>query len=153
MILSPDDFLIRSDGSYDWTPSRVSSAWTMTMERVHEALLDPRYKQLVLLIGVPASGKTSWLRAHARIDSVYVDATFTLPSSRRSFLQLAASLNKPCQAVLLTTPFEECLRRNSLRSSDREVPLERMILFSKQLHSAPPTLSEGFVEILIVSST
>lgn len=58
MILSPDGFLIRPDGTYDWSPSRVSSAWGETLDRVASLLPGYRFDSVTLLCGVPAAGKS-----------------------------------------------------------------------------------------------
>lgn len=144
MILSPDDFLIRPDGSYDWSPSRVASAWRETIDRVKDLLQGSRYTSLVLLCGFPASGKSTWLKGHQESSSLYVDATFTTRATRAPFLPLASSFGKPIGVVFLDTPFEECLRRNQLRPEDRQVPYEKMIKFRSDLEREPPGEDEGF---------
>lgn len=147
MILSPDHFLIDADGNYSWSPSQVKAAWAATERRVKEFLEDPRYKKLVLLVGIPGAGKSTWLRQHADPFTIYVDATFTLLMARKPFVELAQQANKQVEAVLLDTSFEECCRRNDLRSADRKVPLEKMIRFRDQLLDEPPTLEEGFTKV------
>lgn len=153
MIISPDHFLVHADGTYDWTPSRVSSAWALTLTKVRDALSNPRYRRLVLLVGIPGAGKTTWLRSHAEADTIYIDATFTKRSDRTHMVHLVAELDRPIGVVLFSTPFEECLRRNALRTVDRIVPNEKMFELRAQLTDTPPVLSEGFDEIQIVSGT
>lgn len=152
MILSPDDFLIRPDGTYDWSPSRVSSAWRDTLDRVQSLLPGWRFDTLVLLCGVPGSGKSTWLKEHQVASSLYVDATFTSQISRAPFIPIAASFGKPVDVVWMDTPLEECVRRNALRSEDRRIPMEKMIHFHQALSSDPPSVVEGFRSIQIVSS-
>lgn len=153
MILSPDHFLMHADGSYDWTPSRVASAWAITIEKARTAIHSPRNHKLVLLVGLPGAGKTTWLQSHQEPSTVYVDATFTKRSERAVFISIAADANRPIQAIVFSTPFEECLRRNSLRSVDRSVPMEKMTKLWAQLQDTPPGLDEGFDEIRIVTGT
>lgn len=150
MILSPDHFLIDADGVYSWSPSQAAAAWAATERRVKEFLADPRYTKLVLLVGVPGTGKSTWLRQHADPFTIYVDATFTLQMARRPFLLAAQQVGKQVEALLIDTDFEECCRRNDQRSADRRVPLEKMIKFRDQLLAEPPTLEEGFTKVVRV---
>lgn len=147
MILSPDHFLVRGDGTYDWSPSRVSSAWKMTLDRVEELL--PTSQELVLLVGIPGAGKTTWLKNHHTFTLLYVDATLVKKSDRAILIQIAQRMNKTCSAVLLDTPFDECVRRNDLRSDDRRVPYQKMAEFQRLLLETPPTPSEGLSYVLI----
>jgi predicted kinase len=150
MILSPDHFLIDAEGNYSWSPLQAKTAWAATERRVKEFLADPRYKKLVLLVGVPGAGKSTWLRQHADPFTIYVDATFTLKMARRPFVELAQQVNKQVEVFLFETPFEQCCRRNDQRSADRKVPLDKMIKFRDQLVSEPPTLEEGFSQVVRV---
>lgn len=145
MILSPDHFLYHADGTYDWTPSRVSSAWRMTLEGVARLLQDPRITSLTLLMGLPGAGKSTWLRHHEVSGVLYVDATFMTRESRLPFLREALAAGKPCDVVFLNTDLEVCQERNASRSSDRAVPREKMIQFALALES--PTMDEGFRSI------
>lgn len=63
---------------------------------------------------------------------------------------MATSFGKPVDCVFLDTPFEECLRRNVLRPPDRMIPHEKMLRFRQDLTSSPPTLREGFRQVIIV---
>ena len=152
MILSPDDFLIHPDGAYDWSPSRVAAAWRDTLDRVKSLLPGWRFDTLVLLSGVPAAGKSTWLKEHQVSSTLYVDATFTSRISRAPFLSLAASFGKPVDVVWVDTPIEECIRRNSLRPLDRQVPAERMAQFHHALYLDPPTVAEGFRAVHVIRS-
>lgn len=125
----------------------------MTAERVRVLLADPRFKELVLLVGIPGAGKSSWLREHADPSAIYVDATFCSRKTRLPFIEIASSLGKPIKAVLLHTPFEECLRRNALRTPDRQVPEIKMQSFHQDLLSEPPSMQEGFKEVIHVGLT
>jgi predicted kinase len=144
VIISPDHFLIEPDGTYVWTRGRSQAAWVATIDRVRSLLAEPGFRGLVLLAGLPGAGKSTWLEAHQDPHLVYVDATFTRRAHRAPFLQIAANAEKPADAVLLDTPFEECLRRNNLRPTDRKVPPEKMVQFLNEISVDPPTLGEGF---------
>lgn len=150
MIISPDHFLVDADGQYIWTPAGVASAWQATITRVTDLLGDPRYKGVVLLCGLPASGKTTWLKTHAKDDILYVDAVFSLKSRREPFIKLAAEKGKPIEVVFLDTPYEICVARNSQRSEDRQVPPDKMDRFHKDISAELPEISEGFTRVTFV---
>lgn len=71
---------------------------------------------------------------------IVYDATNVVLEHRQLPLTLAAG---PWEAWVLTTPLEECLRRNAARK--RVVP-EEVILGMHKLYT-PPSLEEGFVAI------
>ena len=150
MVLSPDDVLIRPDGTYDWSPRRVTSAWRETLGRVASLLPGYRFDSLTLLCGVPGAGKSSWLLSHQVPSVLYVDATFTTPASRAPLVTMSTSFEKPVDCVFLDTPFEECIRRNALRPPDRVIPHEKMLRFRHDLISDPPTPREGFRQVIVV---
>lgn len=147
MILSPDHLLVDLDGTYRFTRERVRAAWDAVAEKTREALRDPAVRGLVLLVGVPGSGKTTWLRSHEDPSLVYVDAVFPSRRSREPFVGLAREAGKPSLALVFTTPFETCLARNDLRHEGRRVPPEKMEQFRSELEAEPPTPDEGLTSV------
>ena len=147
MVLSPDDYLIGPDGTYAWSEARVKAAWKRTLAEVEAAL--PTHATLILLVGYPASGKSTWMRHRHVEGAVCVDATFVSRKRRAPFLALGVEYGKPVHAVHFTTPFAECLRRNALRTPDRSVPLRAMTRMRDAFETPFP--SEGFASVTEVA--
>ena len=148
MIISPDSYLME-DGVYVWSVPRVIEAWDKSKAAARTALFDWPIKpdKLVLLMGAPASGKTTWLELWEDERCLYIDATFDLPWKRAPWIAMARKAGIPCTLVYFQTPLDVCLDRNSKRSSDRRVPEEVVQAMFQKMQSSPPTMEEGFARI------
>jgi predicted kinase len=144
MIISPDHHLITPDGVYHWTPARVKVAWHAAKEQFKAALGGPvKPDKVVLLIGVPASGKSTWVAQHEDEGVLYFDACFDLPWKRKPYIDLAHSIGVPVEAVWFDTPLAVCVQRNAERSEDRRVPGDILRAMHTKILSSPPTEREG----------
>jgi len=151
MIISPDFYLIVEEtGEYIWTLDRVKEAWRKTHQAYEAALKYGMFKKVVLLVGIPASGKSTWLRSHEEPDTIYVDATFTTRTSRYPFVGLAGEKGIPIEAVVMDTPIAVCMDRNSCRPENRRVPEDRLVFMATKLQGDMPTTAEGFSKIIHV---
>lgn len=150
MVISPDAHLLHADGRYEWTPTRVYAAWMASMRELAAAL--PGAESLVLLVGLPGAGKSTWLQANAVEDRVYFDATLTRRADRRVLVKAAQAADRPVAVVWIDTPLDVCLLRNAERPEGRRVPDEVFVRMRQALSSTPPTLQEGFREVLRVVS-
>ncbi len=144
MIVSPDHHLLTADGVYHWTPERVKSAWQKAKTQFKSALGWPiKPDKVVLLMGIPASGKSTWLTHHEDERVLYFDACFDLPWKRKPYIDMAHSVGVPVEVVWLDTPLEVCLERNAARSEDRRVPEDILRAMCRKIQSSPPTKDEG----------
>jgi len=151
VVVSPDHYLIDQEtGEYVWSPKLVKEAWRQAARKLQRLLMDPKIKKVVLLVGVPASGKSTWLSSHHEADTVYFDATFTSQRARFPIMEIARGAGKPVEAVVMETPLPVCLERNECRSTDRRVPDEVVLRMHHSLLGDPPTMGEGFSRILKV---
>lgn len=141
MIISPDSFQQNTDGSRYLTPE-AGVLWKLTQDRVREEL--KKHDVLVLMVGLPGSGKSTWLVDHAKPGRLYVDATFCVPEYRAPFIQIAHEAGKPVVALWVDTPFEVCLARNAEHPPDRQVPEELYDGWWASLLETPPSETEGF---------
>ncbi len=144
MIVSPDHHLYLPDGTYHWTPDRVKAAWATAGSLFHQALSWPvKPDAIVLLMGVPAAGKSTWLSEHEDERVLYFDATFALPQWREPWIASATEAGVPAEIVWLDTPLEVCIERNAARPADRRVPEDTMRAMHAKIMSSPPTEAEG----------
>lgn len=146
MVLSPDDRLIGPDGRYVWTPSRVYAAWLACLDDLELAL--PAANALILMVGLPGAGKSTWLRENATTNLIYFDATLTDPATRRGLVVAARRYERPVDVVWLDTAELVCRERNAARPAERRVPDDVITRMAAALQRAPPTLDEGFRSVL-----
>ncbi len=148
-IVSPDARLVNEAGAYEWSPTRVQKAWDMA--RAHLRAVLPDAERLVLMVGVPGAGKSTWLAAHGEGGAVYFDATLCGDKARAEFVTLARSMGKPVEVVWLDTPLAVCLARNAARTPDRRVPEVEVRKMADKLARFPPHVREGFARVTRVT--
>ncbi len=151
-IISPDHHLTDPDtGLYRWTPERVRAAWVRSTADLDAALADGGVSRVVLMVGIPASGKTTWLSRNAEPGIVYFDATFKDARARRPIVDVARRHGVPVDAVVMATPLDEAIRRNDTRTPDRRVPDDVMArMYADLTGGGMPTRDEGFDRITVV---
>lgn len=142
-IVSPDSFLYRPDGTYHWTVPRVKQAWADAKAAFHRTLASGHASKVVLLMGVPAAGKTTWLSENREAGVLYFDATFDLPWKREPWITAARDAGLEVEVVWVDTPVEVCIERNAARSEDRRVPEEVVRAMHAKILSSPPSGREG----------
>ena len=92
MIISPDHLLLINN-KYLWTPSNASAAWATCMKNLQRAVKCGNYTDLVLMCGLPGSGKSTWLKSNNESSVIYFDATLLKPKDRRPLIKIAQSNN------------------------------------------------------------
>lgn len=152
MIISPDSYLYNSNGKYIWTQARVISAWAQAYAALKAALATKKYSTVVLMIGSPGSGKSTWLHYNEKPNCIYFDATFVSAKSRKPVIRMAQQYNTPVEAVVMQTSIEVCKQRNALREPDRRVPDQTLCLMAQKMIAGRPRESEGFSKITFVNS-
>lgn len=139
---------------------------------VHPPVEKVRAQEIVVMIGYPASGKTTYTRTLGKnyvilhgdelktsakmiaaakqpvIDgkSVVFDATNPSKAKRKEYIDFAKKFNIPVRAVHITTSMEECLIRNN--QVERMLPKIVYYVFKKKFEE--PSLDEGFYEITTI---
>jgi hypothetical protein len=152
VIISPDDYLFDLCGKYRWTPERVKAAWEHALSGLYDAVRWGVPAKIVVVCGIPASGKSTWIRENRESNTVYFDACLDLPWKRKKTLNFIkdAAKNRVLAAprfdlVWCHTDVTQAHRRNEQRTPDRRVPREVIDkMASCFAHNAPDGKAEGF---------
>jgi predicted kinase len=147
-VISPDNHLYDRSGAYVWTPERVLKAWGIANEELR--WLAPEATRVVLLSGLPGSGKSTWIQNHGEKGVLYFDATFTTLNARRRVLDILRKVapQVPVEIVILDVKLETALARNATRPENRQIPEETIRRMEEQMRTGiRPTLEEGFTSV------
>jgi predicted kinase len=156
-LVCPDDYRM-VDGKYVHVPSEQGAIWKVAYETLHDLIVSSRPTKVVLLIGIPGSGKSTWLSQNAQEGVVYFDATMTGRKDRKRFLEAVRASSKvvgynvPVEAVWLDTAFGICSSRNAARPVDRRVPDHVIESMASRLAETPPEAREGFSQVIRVKT-
>lgn len=138
------------NGTYVWTPSSVRAAWNTCMKNLQRAVKSGNFTELVLLCGIPGSGKSTWVKSNNKASVIYFDAMLLKPKDRRPLIKIAKDNNFNVSIVFFETPFHICMNRNAQRDTSRMVPIENM--YGVRARLTEPTRGEGFHEIIKVAN-
>lgn len=141
MILNPDDHPER------WTkPSEAFAHVARTLRDV--VLKDPEVKRVMVMVGGPGSGKSTWAKEHD--DEAVLDACHASAKTRRELARRIRAAGKQAIAVWMNTPLEVAIRRNNRRDPPRRVPSETIRRQHRELEKRPPRPVEGWGEVIEV---
>lgn len=134
-------------------------------------------RQMVLLMGIPATGKTTFVRAqlaqthtHVSLDrcgtrfqertlflralcegkSVVIDNTNVTRDVRRMFLEPAREAGYECIGIFFRSVVRDAIERNEKRSGNARIPRTAVACFSNRLEL--PSLDEGFSSLWFCAS-
>lgn len=160
MIISPDDYLTDLDGVYRWSPARVKAAWEHARSGLHDAVRWSEPSKVIVVCGIPASGKSTWIRENREPNTVYFDACLDLPWKREKILRLIrnaawdhykatnrgrAGVGPRFELVWCHTDVIQAHRWNEQRTPDRRVPREVIDkMASYFVQNDPDGEAEGF---------
>jgi predicted kinase len=151
MIISPDHLLMTPEGKYYWTKERVQEAWRLSTEAFQKALASGDHDRVVLLMGAPGSGKSTWLEKNKKPGVLFFDAVFKNFRSRQDYLRFAEQAGFYPEVVWVRTPLEVCLERNALRPEDRKVPEETLREMWESIEKCPPNPGQEGFRLTVVS--
>ena len=103
MIIESDQQLYEN-GRYYWTPQRAVAAWSQCLQQLTPALASGKYRLLMMLIGIPGSGKSTYASANDRPDMIIFDGTFVDATRRSRVTAAARAAGVPVIAVWLVLP-------------------------------------------------
>ena len=155
MIFSPDNHLYDLAGRYRWTPPRAKAAWGKTWHQLEDYLgWCPEPKKVVILMGAPGSGKSTWLDRNREHGVVYFDACFDLDWKRANLTRRVWREYPGCpvECVWIDTPAHICKERNAARPADRRVPEHAIDKMVRYISECPPDAEEeGFTRVVRVT--
>jgi hypothetical protein len=156
--INPDDFLQTPSGRV-WTPERNQVAWEQAYAQLTRAFsriptdAEPNgQRDLYLVCGLQGAGKSTWIRNNAPrlAPCIFFDAALPRAIHRLPVLEIARSAGATVHGVWIHAPLEVALRRNAQRRNDERVPETSIRSVAQQFE--PPTVSEGFADILCVEN-
>lgn len=137
MIICPDDHMT--------TRSRedMSSAFRRSFYRLKAALKKGR--RLIVLSGLPGSGKSRWAKTNDSREIVIFDACSLSSKERRKLLNAGWDQGVPVDCIEFLATVERCQVRQQRRSGPEKVPAERV----REMHDRRERVSrdEGFVRV------
>lgn len=151
MILRPESLLPQ-----DATPrtrAMVAEAWASCRRALRSALLDPAVHTVVVMVGVPGAGKTTWSDARDVEGVVVFDAVWSHPGRRAAIARQVRAADRRAIAVWVRTPLPEALARNAARPAWRRVPQSFCLRAAAALHAQPPHPREGWHEVQVVDGS
>jgi tRNA uridine 5-carbamoylmethylation protein Kti12 len=150
VILRPEDRVAHDEAGQR---TAIAEAWASCRRELRSALADPSTTEVVVMVGTPGAGKTTWSDAHDGPGVVVFDAVWANQARRRALALQIRAAGKLAVCVWVRTPLDECLRRQALRPVWRQVPGAVCHRAALALHTHPPNMGEGWSRLLLVDGT
>jgi predicted kinase len=151
--VGPDHFLDLPN-AVEVSKEQVQEAWELAYAELTDKLTAlGQCGTLYLVFGLQGSGKSTWIQRNAERlgpHAIFLDGP--LPSQRRRAraIAIAKAAGCKCLGVWIDTPYEVAIERNAVRPGLACIPKAAIRHVLGELE--PPTLAEGFSEVLHVTS-
>lgn len=153
--IDPDQFLDLS-GAVPVGREDVMAAWDRAYALAEQRLLELGPEaHFYVVFGLQGAGKSTWVAAQSQLGprlAVYLSGP--LPSRRHRERALLMAARVGCRkriGVWIHAPFDVAMARNAQRSGLARIKEETMRHVFESLE--PPTLEEGFDEVMVISSS
>lgn len=150
-IISPDALV---PPTAPRTTSVVAEAWAESHRQLRAALADPQVSQVMVMIGCPGCGKSTWARSIPDDPSVVAfDAVHSDPGRRASLVRRIRDAGREAVAVVVSTPLAVAIARNARRLPNVRVPEAALRKAWGQLQAWPVRWEEGWSDVIRVAGT
>jgi predicted kinase len=148
MHLNPDNYM-QTDAGRIFTAERNAAAWARLYADLSTELKE-RPRRVVMVVGVQGAGKSTWTRKWTSEpgDAIYVDSMFATVTRRSRVIEIAKTAGVEVSAVWVKVSLETALHRNRGCPADEVVPDDAVENVFRIFE--PPTLREGFQEVIVV---
>lgn len=151
--VSPDHLLDLAN-AVELSKEEGRVAWERAYEELHAKLSAlGQDGTLYVVFGLQGGGKTTWIQLNASKfgpHAVFLEGPLPSSRHRERALAIAKAIGCRCVAVWVDTPYDVALARNAGRPGLSRIREETMLHVFHALE--PPSLAEGFAEILHVTS-
>ena len=155
-LISPNN-LIKSYNQGDKfliNPKFTAQAWEESYARLGEMLAEIDDGRMLMVVGLPSSGKTTFIENHAEeledYDVIF-DGGFPSKIGRSAVTNIAKGAGWEVDALYLDTPYNVCRNRNHRNANGQRIPFEAFKLVARSF--SEPKSIEGFNSIRRVSGT
>jgi hypothetical protein len=152
--IDPDQFLDLTGAvpvGRDEVRAAWDSAYALTEQRLNE--LGPN-SDFYLVFGLQGAGKSTWVAEQSKVrpsNATYLSGPLPSRKHRERALAIAKSVGCKSIAVWINEPFTVAQERNSRRDGLARIKEEAMRHVYENLE--PPSLQEGFHEVIVVGSS
>ncbi|KAG5331513.1 PNKP kinase, partial [Acromyrmex charruanus] len=174
-----EHFLKRKAPPYELPKFNPKNLSQIDICKPADAELTLKQQEMILMVGSPGSGKSyftknhlkeygyinrdtlgSWQKCIAAVQqylnerkSVVIDNTNPNKASRERYMEVAKKCNVPIRCFVITTSLEHAKHNNKFRelTDPSHTPINDIIIHSYMKNYEPPTLEEGFKEIVEIN--
>ncbi|PNH83420.1 hypothetical protein [Vibrio diazotrophicus] len=155
-VISTDEEHLRlTGGFFDWEDIEiVSKAHKAARIKLLKELSRPVPSRLYITVGLPCSGKSTWVNQHTPPDSkrcIYYDSTAN-DMIRRGEIILEAKSHYDCTVCLVYFDIDRklCIQRNEQRQTEEHKYISEAYIDNFRVD--PPSIKEQFDEMIIIRS-
>lgn len=151
-IISPNELIKKYNDTDKFliNPKFIAKAWEESYKKLGELLAEIEEGSLLLVVGLPNSGKTTWIdnnREMLEHYDVIFDGGFPSKISRSAVANIAMGAGWLVDAVYLDTPYNVCRNRNHRNANGQRIPFEAFKSVARSF--SEPKAHEGFGSVRV----
>ena len=151
-VISPNELIKKYNEGDKFliNPKLTAQAWEESYKKLGELIAEIAEGRLLLIVGLPNSGKSTWIENNQEALEDYdvvFDGGFPSKISRSAVANIANGAGWSVDAVYLDTPYNICRNRNHRNANGQRIPFEAF-KFSARSFSEPKA-HEGFESVTV----